>query len=251
MQSYSALSKLYDVFMDNVPYNEWAEFLKEELYKEDIREGLLLDLGCGTGKMTNIFSDMGYDMTGIDNSTYMLEEAISTRGERDILYLCQNMQEFELYGTVKAVFSVCDCINYILSKDELVNCFKLVNNYLDPKGLFIFDFNTKYKYKELIGEQTIAENRDEGSFIWDNYYYEDSDINEYELTIFLKREDGLYEKFEELHQQKGYDFDEMKALVEEAGLLFVKAYDGYKNEDVNDKSERIVMICRENGKIGG
>ena len=99
-------------------------------------------------------------------------------------YLLQDMREFELYGTVKAVVSICDSINYILEEDDLREVFSLVNNYLDPKGMFIFDLNTKYKYEQM-GETTIAENREEASFIWDNYYDPEEEINEYELAIFI------------------------------------------------------------------
>lgn len=106
------------------------------------------------------------------------------------MYLLQDMREFELYGTVRAVVSVCDCVNYITDEKELEQVFRLVNNYLDPEGIFIFDFNTEYKYKEILGEQTIAEDREDCSFIWDNYYYEDESMNEYELTLFIKEQDS-------------------------------------------------------------
>ena len=110
-------------------------------------------------------------MIGVDNSEDMLEIASEKRAESglNILYLLQDMREFELYGTVKAVVSICDSINYILEEDDLREVFSLVNNYLDPKGMFIFDLNTRYKYEQM-GETTIAENREEASFIWDNYY---------------------------------------------------------------------------------
>ena len=98
----------------------------------------------------------------------MLAEAMEKRVEsgHDILYLLQDMQEFELYGTVRAVVSVCDSLNYITEEEELEHVFALVNNYLDPQGIFLFDMNTVYKYQTMIGNTTIAENRDEGSFIW-------------------------------------------------------------------------------------
>ena len=98
--------------------------------------------------------------------------------------------------------SVCDCVNYITDEKELEQVFRLVNNYLDPEGIFILDFNTEYKYKEILGEQTIAEDREECSFIWDNYYYEDESMNEYELTLFFKEQDcNLYRKYQEMQYQ--------------------------------------------------
>ncbi len=157
------------------------------------------------------------------------------------------MREFELYGTVAAVVSVCDCINYILEESELVTVFKLVNNYLDPSGIFIFDFNTKHKYRDVIGESTIAENREDESFIWENFYDEESDINEYDITFFV-REGELFRRFTETHLQRGYELSEMKAAVEASGLVFVKAYDADTKGEVTDDSERVVVIARECGK---
>ena len=159
--------------MDNVPYEEWSSYLHGLLLEHGIEEGIVLDLGCGTGAMTERLAAFGYDMIGVDNSEDMLELAMEKRVQsgQDILYLLQDMREFELYGTVKAVVSICDSINYILEEDDLREVFSLVNNYLDPKGMFIFDLNTKYKYEQM-GETTIAENREEGSFIWENYFDE-------------------------------------------------------------------------------
>ncbi|MBR4808211.1 MAG: class I SAM-dependent methyltransferase, partial [Lachnospiraceae bacterium] len=152
---YGDFAYCYDIFMDETPYERWSEFLADTLKKEGIEDGLVLDLGCGTGRLTNALSDMGYDMIGVDSSQEMLGVAAEGKGSRDILYLCQDMREFELYGTVRAVVSVCDCINYITDTKDLLKVFKLVNNYLDPKGIFIFDINTEYKYKELLSDNTF------------------------------------------------------------------------------------------------
>ena len=221
MEAYTSFAKVYDTFMDNVPYEEWAEYLAELLQEYDIEDGLVLDLGCGTGSLTEILATKGYDMIGADGSAEMLEIAMEKKAQsgHDILYLLQDMREFELYGTVRAVVSVCDCVNYITDEKELEQVFRLVNNYLDPEGIFIFDFNTEYKYKEILGEQTIAEDREDCSFIWDNYYYEDESMNEYELTLFIKEQDSnLYRKYQEMHYQKAYTLDAMRDLVEWSGL---------------------------------
>ena len=147
MESYGRFAGVYDVFMDNVNYREWADYIIETLAQDGIRDGLVLELGCGTGTVTEMLADAGYDMIGIDNSEEMLAEAMEKRMEsgQDILYLQQDMQEFELYGTVRAIVSVCDSLNYITEREELLQVFRLVNNYLDPQGIFIFDFNTVYK----------------------------------------------------------------------------------------------------------
>ena len=187
MEAYTSFAYVYDTFMDNVPYGEWARHIREKLCEHGVTDGIVLDLGCGTGTMTERLAGYGYDMIGVDNSEEMLELAMDKKTESgyDILYLLQDMRGFELYGTVRAVVSVCDSVNYITEPDELEEVFRLVNNYLDPKGIFLFDFNTVHKYRDVIGDSTIAEDRGVCSFIWDNRYYEKEQINEYDLTLFI------------------------------------------------------------------
>lgn len=250
MEAYSDFATVYDTFMDETPYEEWCEFTVCLLKKEGIEDGLLLDMGCGTGTFTELLEKAGYDMIGIDNSMDMLQIAMEKQRKRhkeSILYLLQDMREFELYGTVRAVVSVCDSVNYLTEFEDVVNTFKLVNNYLDPKGIFLFDFNTVYKYKEVIGDTVIAENREECSFIWENYYDEDEQINEYDLTIFIKEEE-LYRRFTETHFQRGYTLEQMKQAIEQAGMEFIAAYDGDTHGEVHGMSERIYMMAREKGK---
>ena len=248
--AYKSFAQVYDLFMNNVPYEEWCKYLTELLEEYGILEGILLELGCGTGSMTELLSQKGYDMIGVDNSEDMLEIAMDKRVDsgHDILYLLQDMREFELYGTVRAVISICDSMNYILEEEDLLQVFRLVNNYLDPGGYFIFDLNTIYKY-ERIGESTIAENLEEASFIWDNFYDAETQINEYELAIFIPEgEEGLHRKYEEFHEQRGYDLEVIRRLLEEAGMQFVAAYDAFTRNPVRPDSERIYVIARESGK---
>jgi len=128
-----------------------------------------------------------------DSWTEEAEPEGDLNGRNPILYLQQDMREFELFGTVSAVVSICDSMNYITSEEDLIKVFQLVNNYLDPGGLFIFDLNTEYKYKNLLGDTTIAENREDCSFIWENYYDEENRMNEYNMTIFVKAEEEMEE----------------------------------------------------------
>lgn len=252
MRAYTDFARVYDTFMDDTPYEEWCAFLTGVLKEFHIEKDLVLELGCGTGTLTQLLAAAGFDMIGVDNSEEMLGIAMEKkeaagRGE-ELLYLCQDMREFELYGTVRAVISVCDSLNYLLEEDELLETFRLVNNYLDPKGIFIFDFNTVYKYEQVIGDTTIAENREECSFIWENYYHEEEQINEYELTIFVREEEELFRRFTETHYQRGYTLLQMKTLVEKAGMTFIRALDADTRNEVRPESERIYVIAMENGK---
>lgn len=252
-ESYTGFADVYDMFMDNVPYESWADFITEYLCSKGISEGIILDLGCGTGVMTRLLREKGYDMIGVDSSPEMLE--VAREAEQDesyvnqpaILYLCQDMREFELYGTVQAIVSVCDSVNYITEPEELLEVFRLANNYLEAGGYFIFDLNTPYKYEKLLGENTFAEDREEAAFIWDNYYDEESGINEYALSLFKQKANGDYERECELHYERCYTLEEVRRLLDEAGMEFVEAFCDYEKQEYTEESQtqRMVIVARE------
>ena len=253
MQSgaYGSFASVYDMFMDNIPYQQWFEYICSLLREQGIEDGLVLELGCGTGSMTQLLAENGYDMIGVDCSPQMLQAAVEKREESglDILYLLQDMREFELYGTVRAIVSICDSMNYLIGREELVRVLGLANNYLDPGGIFIFDLNTPYKYETVLGEQTIAENREAGSFIWENYYDPEERVNQYDLTLFVRQDHGLYRKYEETHFQYAFGLEEVKQAVREAGMELVAMYDAFTREPVREDSERVYVIVREQGKL--
>lgn len=246
MEAYTSFAQVYDTFMDNVPYEEWGAYLQGLLKEYKIEGGVVADLGCGTGSMTEILARAGYEMIGIDNSEEMLRIATEKKEQSglDILYLLQDMCEVELYSSVNAFVSVCDSVNYVTDPDELVQMFRNLAPYLEPDGVMIFDFNTEHKYRDIIGDTTIAENREECSFIWDNYYYEEEHINEYELSLFIRDEENpsLYRKYEETHNQRAYTLAEMKDIIQEAGLHLEHAYDAFTREEADENCERIYMI---------
>ena len=249
MDAYTSFAQVYDLFMDNVPYEEWAAYVRGILTEYGIGSGLVLDMGCGTGSLTECLARAGYDMIGVDSSEDMLEIAMDKRGRSglDILYLLQDMREFELYGTVRAVVSICDSMNYILDYADLVQVFRLVNNYLDPGGIFIFDLNTEYKYEALMGSRTFAEDREDGSFIWYNEYSPEDHINEYDLTLFV-REGKLFRRFQETHYQRAYSPAEVRRAAAEAGMEFEACWDAFSRDPVKPDSERMYMVFREKGK---
>lgn len=251
-ESYYSFAWVYDTFMDNIPYDEWTEYLAGLLKECGVSQGLLLDMGCGTGSVTERLALRGYDMIGIDNSEEMLMEARDKMLEsgQDILYLLQDMRSFELYGTVAAAVSICDSMNYILESEDLEQVFRLVNNYLDPQGVFIFDFNTPYKYQEIIGNQVIAENREDCSFIWENTFDEEAQVNIYDLTIFIQdqEEDGLFRRYQETHYQKAWKTEDMIRAAENAGMKVLAVYDAFTHDAPKSDSERLYMIVQEQGK---
>lgn len=260
---YSDFAVVYDELMDDTPYGQWCERLDSLIGKYgvsrpgrdsetllDSEKNLVLDLGCGTGTLTELMYGKGYDMIGVDLSEAMLGIALKKREESgsEILYLRQDMRELELYSTVGTVFCVCDSLNYILEEEELLQVFSLVDNYLFPGGIFIFDFNTDYKYREIIGDATIAENREDCSFIWENFYDPETAINEYDLTVFVRQEGDCFRRFSETHFQRGYTLDQITSLVERSGMALVEVMDADTGEAVTRESERIYVVAREQGK---
>ncbi len=272
MEAYTDFAEVYDTFMDETPYEAWADFIAELIVKYGIskpgsktvaenepveadsmealetEKNLVLDLGCGTGTLTELLARKGYDMIGVDYSQEMLNIAMQKkmRSGCGILYLCQDMREIDLYSTVGTVISVCDSVNYLLEDEDVEETFAGVQNYLYPGGIFIFDFNTLYKYREVIGDTTIAENREECSFIWENYFHEEECINEYDLTIFVReeKEKETFRRFQETHYQRGYTLEEMMAFVGKAGMELVLTLDADTHEAPTDVSERIYVVAR-------
>ena len=275
--SYNEFAYVYDELMDAVPYEEWCERIVEaidsygitkrvrdpesedsfeeececltEPTEEELLESernLVVDLGCGTGTVTEMLYSLGFDMIGIDNSEEMLEIAMEKKCESgsEILYLNQDMLELELFSTVGTVISVCDSLNYLVGDGDLETVFSLVSNYLYPGGLFIFDLNTDYKYREIIGNRTIAESREDCSFIWDNLYDSEKKINEYDLTLFIEGEDGRFDRFLETHYQKGYDPAEVKKILEDNKFEIVKMTDSETGGDVSDVTQRIFVVAK-------
>lgn len=272
MEAYTGFAAVYDTLMDNVPYGEWSRYLIGLLKEYGVEEGLVCELGCGTGSITRRLRDAGYDMIGIDLSEDMLDvareyefaavdgtgefEETAEGGGTDILYLNQDMREFELYGTVAAIVSICDSMNYLTAEEDLEKVFRLVNNYLDPGGIFIFDMNTIHKYRDLIGDTTIAENREDCSLIWENCYEEETGLNRYDITIFKRVEfeqenaEELYERIRETHLQRAYAPETIVRLLNQAGLEFLAMYEAGTRGPVTEGTERMYFVAREKHQEG-
>lgn len=246
MEIYTGFAKVYSGIMKDIPYAKWEKYIAKTLKEFQIRDGLVLDLGCGTGEMTRRLKYRGYDMIGVDFSPEMLQAA----GEEDsegILYLLQDMREFELYGTVRAIVSVCDSMNYMTDEEDFVEVLRLANNYLDPGGIFIFDLKTVHFFRDVMGENCFGENLENCSYFWENGFDREEKINRYDLTIFQKEKD-FYRKFEETHFQKAYTVSQIRKMVSKSGMELVRILDADDYKPVSRKSERIYVIARESGK---
>lgn len=243
MESYRDFARVYDEFMDQTPYDEWLlnilNIFKE--YKID-KDAQVLDLGCGTGKMARKLAREGYQVTAVDNSMDMLEIAASEEDDH-ILYVLQDMVSLELPQQVDAAVSICDCMNYILEEEDLKGAFRRVREFLKEDGVFVFDMNSHYKYKEILARNTFAEDREDASFIWDNFYDEEERINEYQLSLFIQNEQGTYNKYEELHLQKAYEQEEVVSFLYEAGFSSVRVLDAETMDEVKEDTQRLYYIA--------
>lgn len=252
MEAYTDFAGDYDEYMEDLPYGLWVDFIEGMLELFGIRDGLVCELGCGTGTATEMMADYGFDMIGVDLSEDMLAIAESKQSEPGkILYLNQDMREFELYGTVRAIVSVGDSMNYITDPDDLLKVFKLVNNYLDPDGVFIFDLKTEYLFKKVMGEDTRFLDYEDVSLVWENHYDAETKINEYVLTGFrlIDEEEGIYRRFDEVHEQRAYGIKEIRSLLREAGLHCDGVYevsqaeDGFDAKPAGRNTERYHFVC--------
>ncbi len=227
-EGYDAIAGVYDRLNAEIDYEKWADFF-ERCFSEhmDARPELVLDLACGTGRMTRVLAARGYDMIGVDGSAAMLSEAYAAGGE-GILYLLQDMRSFELYGTVGAAVCCLDSINYLLEERDVKKVFSLVHNYLDPDGLFLFDVNTPYKFENIYGNEAyILEDCGERGEIycgWQNEYDKESGICDFYLSLFEETEDGTYCRSDEHQRERCYSFEALSSLLLECGFELIGRY---------------------------
>ncbi len=257
-EGYEIIAEVYDKLNKDIDYSAWADFVERTFVKYlPKKPKIVLDLACGTGSMTAELARRGYDMIGVDGSEQMLsvasERAYVNLGEADeyrlpILYLLQDMRDFELYGTVGAVICCLDSINYLTGEGDLEKCFKTVHNYLDPNGIFLFDINTPYKFRNIYGDNAyILEDEIDGGAVfcgWQNFFDEKSGICDFYLTLFSEGEDGKYLREEEHQRERMYSLDEIKNALYRCGFEFLGTFSDYKFGEIKENDERWYIAAR-------
>ena len=262
MNDYNAIAGVYDRINSGVDYGKWADTF-EAAFEKYLKEPpeLILDLACGTGRMTLELCRRGYDMIGVDGSREMLMAAadamydmidsgeLSEDAPRP-MFLCQDMKEFELYGTVGAVVCCLDSLNYLLLDGELKKCFDTVGNYLDTDGLFLFDMNTPYKFEKIYGDNSYVydlegDGNAPASFcIWQNFYDNDSRLCDFYLTVFTEEESGRYSRADEEQRERCYTLDEITEALTETGFELVGVYGDLDMTAPEDDTQRWHFIAR-------
>lgn len=260
MNDYNTIAGVYDSINSGVDYEKWADAIEAtfDKYLND-RPELVLDLACGTGRMTLELCRRGYDMIGVDTSAEMLARATDSlydmidggvigEDDRRPLFLCQDMREFELYGTVGAAVCCLDSLNYLTDEKDLKKCFSTVHNYLDPDGLFIFDMNTPYKFKNVYGENAYVYDMADGNgskfCVWQNFYDEESRVCDFYLTLFEETSDGKYERSDEEQRERAYSLDEIKEALSGAGFELLEVSSTANGEEITDTTVRWYFTAR-------
>ena len=243
---YSDFAFYYDRLMKDVNYGEWADYIEAIFKKHNSKPSMVLDLGCGTGSFCTEMAERGYEMIGIDLSPEMLSCAKTKALEKklDILYLNQDMASFELYGTVDAIICLMDSMNYITYKNDMKRVFRLVKNYLNPGGLFIFDINSRYKLEHILGDNVYYSNDSDVAYIWQNSFDKAKSICRFDLTFFVENS-GMYTRFDEEHYERAYQPKELENIMLSAGLEFSSAYHEFTFKAPAKNTERIFFVCRK------
>ena len=246
MSRYGAFAEYYDSLTSNVSYDETAKYVADILNENGIKKGILLDLACGTGTMSVQMAKRGYEVIGIDNSPEMLSEACEKACEagEDILFLCQDMCDIDLYGTVECTICLLDSLNHLESEEELLSAFKGVSLFTVPGGLFIFDVNTQYKHKYVLGNNTFVYDNDDVYCVWQNEYDDESKTVEIFLDFF-EEENGLYRRSSEYFTESAFSDETIRRLLKEAGFSDVKAYGELSRNAPSETEERIFYVARK------
>ncbi|MBP7176730.1 MAG: class I SAM-dependent methyltransferase [Thermoclostridium sp.] len=244
---YSDFAYVYDLLMQDVKYTEWADYIELLFRKFCVKKPeLVLDMACGTGNLTLELAKRGYDMIGIDMSSDMLSCAMEKSVGTCIspLWVCQDMRAFELYGTMDVILCTMDSLNYIQNAPDMTQVFHLVNNYLNPGGLFVFDMNTPYKLEHVLGNNLFYEIRDDITYLWRNQYLPKEKKCIFDLTFFVKEGEDIYRRLEEEQQEKAWAVEEIQRLLKKAGLELVGMYGEFTESAPSEQTERVFFIAR-------
>ncbi|CEH32816.1 class I SAM-dependent DNA methyltransferase [Romboutsia lituseburensis] len=248
MEQYSDFAFIYDELMNDVDYNGWIKYIEEIIEKENVKVQNILELACGTGNLTIPLTKKNYDIAGIDISDQMLNVA-REKAEKEgveLVLLQQDIAELDFDVTnLDCILCACDGFNYITYDDDLENVFAKSHELLKDGGLFIFDISSHYKLSTILGNNMHGENRDDISYLWQNYFDDEQNLIEMELAFFVKDANGKFDKFEEVHQQRAYTEDEIIESLQISGFTDIKVYGDFTFEKPKKDSERIFFVCKK------
>lgn len=248
MDAYAYLSKMYDYLMDDVDYDQWSQYLDKFIKKHYGNAERILELACGTGNITTRLVDLGYRIDAVDISDEMLtiaQEKVSNRMGK-VRFIQSDMLDLDLSDRYDVVLCLCDGINYITELDQIDHLFGSIKDVLKEDGLFIFDISSEHKLSSHLGNHTFAENYDDFSYIWENFYDHDNRLLEFDFTIFQK--DGeFFRKFHEYHVQRAHRVDELNNIASNHGFKSLGVFHEMTLRRYVDDSERIHFVLKNGG----
>lgn len=243
---YQNFAEIYDYLMSNEDYDLWVDNIINIFNRYDFHPRKILELACGTGNITTRLYKKGYSIIGTDISDAMLEVAKEKAIDENlrIRFINQDMQKITYNKKVDCVLSICDGLNYIITKDRLKDTFTSVANVLNPMGLFIFDLSTVYKYENIIGNNVFNENFEFFSYVWDNEYNKENQLLTFNLTIFIKDHEDLFERFTEQHKQRAHQVSEIKEILEKDFEL-LGIFSEENLDKVKETDERVFFVAQK------
>lgn len=252
MAGYGDFAYYYDMLTENVDYESRCEYICNLLAENGVGKGILLDLACGTGTMSMLLSDKGYDVIGVDASEDMLSVAQEKKMEsgKDIMFLCQRMEELDLFGTINAAVCTLDSINHITDEETVKKVFSKVSLFMEDKGLFIFDVNTPYKHREVLGNNTFVYDMEDVYCVWQNSTDKNTLLTEVSLDIFEKdteEEDDVYYRYSEEFSERGYELSEIREWLQENKFEVLGVYEEMTTDEVRENTQRAVFVARKHG----
>ena len=248
MSGYSVFARYYDELTANINYKKRAEYFHEIIKKfKTTRDNILLDLACGTGSISEEMARLGYDVIGVDNSEEMLGIAIDKKFDSclPIQYLCQDMRNLDMFGTIDVTICALDSINHLDNIDDVKKVFEKVSLFAEPDGLFIFDVNTLYKHRKILANNTFTYETDRVYCVWENSLNEKNDEVRMNLEFFELSENGLYERSSDCFSEKAYSIQQIDALLTETGFEILSRYGDDTFSPPTDTSQRIVYAARK------
>ena len=252
MAGYGDFAYYYDMLTENVDYEKRCEYITDLLAENGAGKGILLDLACGTGTMSFLLSDKGYDVIGVDASEEMLSVAQEKKMEsgKDIMFLCQRMEELDLFGTINAAVCTLDSINHITDEETVKKVFSKVSLFMEDKGLFIFDVNTPYKHREILSDNTFIYDLDDVYCVWQNSTDKETLLTEVSLDIFerdTEEDEDVYYRYSEEFSERGYELSEIEKWLGENKFEVLGIYEELTKNEVSEKTQRAVFVARKHG----
>lgn len=243
MDIYNRFAYLYDELMNDFDYENWFNYIENIFIRYNKSPKDILEMACGTGNLSYYIAKKGYKLTCFDLSDEMLAIAYQKMMKfQNAKILNQDMIDFKLNKKFDSIISICDSINYIIDEKDLLKVFENAYHHLQEDGIFIFDINSYYKLKEIIGNNIFIEDREEIFYSWDNYYDEEEDICDFYLTFFVK-EGSTYTRFDEVHRERAYHTNKIVELLKKAGFNKIDYFEGFTFDNIKEDTERINFIA--------